>query len=120
MARKKKEANGQFSEFGKLVISIREGAELKQGVLAKAAKISQSYLSAIEAGRVGPPQNGVLVLLAKACDYDPDEMLLLAGRIPPTLHKVIHKEPEKVANLLRKAGYLGAKRGGGARKTAGV
>lgn len=119
MARKRKQENG-LSVFGKKMIEIREGAEVKQGALAKAAKISQSYLSAIEAGRTGPPQNDVLVLMAKACEYDPDEMILLAGRIPPTLHKVIHKDPGKVAGVLRKAGYLGAKRGGGARKAAGV
>lgn len=55
---------------------------MSQRELATRAGIDFTYLSKIENARMEPPSEKVILKVAEALDADPDELVLLAGKIP--------------------------------------
>lgn len=95
-----------FETFGERIRALRLAKGLQQKELAARANIEVTYLSKIETGRLPPPSETVIRSLAQALDADPDELCLLAAKVPSDLQTVILEAP-KAPVLLRTARYLG-------------
>jgi putative DNA methylase len=74
-----------------LGLSLREAA--------RTIKTSPAYLSRIETGKA-PASNAVLRRVARALETSEDELLLLAGRLPPALKKAAEDKPYEFARTL--------------------
>jgi transcriptional regulator with XRE-family HTH domain len=91
--------------FGELVRSLRKAAKLDQRTLAERVDerlrkpgergrgFDVTYLSKIENGRVEPPSAEVVRALAAELAHDLDDLLALAGKVPPELGKTLRESP---------------------------
>ena len=96
-------------EFGAKIRELRRQARMTQKELAEKVDIDFTYLSKIETGVMPPPSEKVILRLAEVLNTDKDELMTLAGRVPPD-----------VAQLLSNPEALQLVRSQGARKIAGV
>lgn len=78
--------------FGERVRELRKARGLSQRELAAQAGIDFTYLSKIENARMEPPSEKVILNMAEALDTDPDELTLLAGKIPSDVKERIDVE----------------------------
>ncbi len=65
--------------------------------VAKEAKVTFTYLSKIENQKLSFgefPSNEMILKLARALDEDPDELLLLAEKIPDSIRKRVLQRPD--------------------------
>jgi len=81
-------------EFGERLRELRLQQGLSQRKLAKEVGINFTYLSKIETGKMSPPAQDTIQRLATALDADPDELLVLAGRVPNDVKDVVTKSSE--------------------------
>lgn len=86
--------------FGDLVKAHRQHAGLSLRETAERVGVNQAYLSRVEAGRV-PPSDQLISGLASVLSCDQDELLLLAGRVPQAVQKMVERSPHKAAVTLR-------------------
>lgn len=86
--------------FGDLVKTQRQRAGLSLRETAERVGVNQAYLSRVEAGRV-PPSDQLIAGLASVLACDRDELLLLAGRVPETVQKMVERSPYQAAATLR-------------------
>jgi len=82
--------------FGERVRELRKERRLSQRDLAAQAGIDFTYLSKIENARMEPPSERVILNMAEALDADPDELVLLAGKIPSDLAEYIDADMVKM------------------------
>lgn len=78
--------------FGERVRELRKERGLSQRELAAQSGIDFTYLSKIENARMEPPSEKVILNMAEALDTDPDELTLLAGKIPSDVKERIDLE----------------------------
>lgn len=86
--------------FGNIVKAHRERVGLSLRETAERVGVNQAYLSRVEAGRV-PPSDQLITGLASVLSCDQDELLLLAGRVPQTVQKMVERSPYQAAMTLR-------------------
>lgn len=86
--------------FGERVRELRKERGLSQRELAARAGIDFTYLSKIENARMEPPSEKVILNMAEALDTDPDELMLLAGKIPSDIRERIDV---KMIKMLRRS-----------------
>lgn len=67
------------SALGERIKELREAAGLTHAEVAERAGISRSYVTRLEAGKVGLPSRGVLPRLAEALDTTREDLLRAAG-----------------------------------------
>jgi transcriptional regulator with XRE-family HTH domain len=79
--------------FGARLRQLRREQHLNQRTLAARVDIDFTYLSKIETGAMPPPSAETIVHLARALGADPDELLLLAGKVPQDLVPIITRSP---------------------------
>lgn len=89
-------------QLGAEIRRRREAAGLTLRRMAQMARVSPAYLSRVERGSVSPSQSLVRAS-ARALGADPDEFLLLAGRVPADWRKVIAGSPARAVKVLREA-----------------
>lgn len=82
--------------FGERVRELRKERGLSQRELAARSGIDFTYLSKIENARMEPPSEKVILNMAEALDTDPDELTLLAGKIPSDIRERIDVETIKM------------------------
>ena len=63
--------------------------------------LEPSYLSKVERGKVPPPSEEKIVLLAAELREDPDVLLSLAGKVSSDLLEIILRRPRAVGGLVR-------------------
>lgn len=91
--------------FGSRIRELRRAKNLTLRALAGKLKVTFTYLSKIENQKLSFgefPSDELIVKLAKALDADPDELLLLAEKIPEAIRKRVLERPDvfrKMANL---------------------
>lgn len=85
--------------FGEKLRGLRLERTTNQRDLAAQAGIDFTYLSKIENGRMPPPAAPTIVRLANALEADPDELLLLARKVPGDIHPMITRSPALPAFL---------------------
>ncbi len=95
--------------FGQRLRELRKAKNYTQRELAKKAQIDFTYLSKIENDIPGfRPSEDVIRRLARVLAADPEELVLLAEKIPKTIQRSMAKNP-KAAAFLRDAGVLDEK-----------
>ena len=91
--------------FGTRLRELRKAKNLSQRDLAVAVKVSFTYISKIENGKLDfgdYPSEDLIRKLAKALDADADELLILAKKVPDSIRKRVIQRPDafrKFANL---------------------
>src|SRR4051812_28765182 len=84
--------------FGEKIRSLRRDNKLSQRDLAGRVGLNFTYLSKIENGKLdfaGYPSEETILKLAEALGADPDELLLLAEKIPASIRKRVIECPEE-------------------------
>jgi len=89
--------------IGQRIREIRKSRNLTQRELADRVGINFTYLSRVENDRLDDeqtPREETLQRIARALDADPDELLLLARRIPDAYRDRILSRPGMFRKLL--------------------
>lgn len=92
-----------MTTVGQRIREIRKNRNLTQRELADRVGINFTYLSRVENDRLDDeqtPREETLQRIAKALDADPDELLLLARRIPDAYRDRILSRPGMFRKLL--------------------
>jgi len=90
----------QKHNFGTLIRRLREEKGVSMRELAKSIGVTYGYIGNIERGEESAREDRIQSLAA-ALDYDPDELLAVAGKIAPDIVKIYLSNPKKIAALLR-------------------
>ncbi len=88
--------------FGEYLRGLRKSAGLSQRDLAQQAGIDFTYLSKIENGRVDPPGEATMRLLARAVDMDAESLLARARKMPRDLKSLVAQGSPEKALLMRR------------------
>lgn len=88
--------------FGQAVKQLRMAKGMLQKDLAARVGMDVTYLSKIEAGWLRPPSEEKIRAIAEVLGADPDELLLLAQKIPGDIPEAIRQSP-KIPQFLRVA-----------------
>jgi transcriptional regulator with XRE-family HTH domain len=89
-------------KFGQKIRSLRRDRQMGQRALAEAVGVSFTYISKIENHRLDfgdYPSDELIVKLAKALDADPDELLVLAQKVPEPIRQRVLERPEAFRKL---------------------
>ena len=89
-------------EFGRQIRAIRESREIGIRVLASRLRVSHTYISHIEAGRVIPSED-FIVKAARILKTDPNELLLVAGRMPAKILAYARRHPQETLSFFRES-----------------
>ena len=95
--------------FGSRIRELRQAKNLTLRDVAKKVKVTFTYLSKIENQKLSFgefPSDELIVKLARVLDADPDELLLLAEKIPEAIRKRVLERPD----VFRKMAALDDKR----------
>jgi len=93
----------EMTTIGQRIREIRKSRNLTQRELADRVGINFTYLSRVENDRLDDeqtPREETLQRIAKALNADPDELLLLARRIPDAYRDRILSRPGMFRKLL--------------------
>lgn len=77
--------------FGKKIQELRQDKDLSQRELAKKAGLDYTYLSKIENAKMPPPQQDIIPKLADVLEADINELLILAGKLPPIMGQTLKR-----------------------------
>ena len=83
--------------FGSRIRELRQAKNLTLRDVAKKVKVTFTYVSKIENQKLSFgefPSNEMILKLARALDADPDELLLLAEKIPDMIRKRVLQRPD--------------------------
>jgi transcriptional regulator with XRE-family HTH domain len=99
---------GKQDSFGLLLRDKRleKGFSLRK--FAEAVGVSPTYLSQVELGNVQPPTADRVKRMAELLEKNPDDWIVLAGRLPEDLTEIIQKQPTEIQELLRETSSLTA------------
>lgn len=88
-------------DFGSFLRGLRQmkGYSLKS--LADKMSVNYTYLSKLENGHSTPSER-FLEKIAALFDYDEEELLVRAGKIPDDILRIISDNPKKAIQFLRK------------------
>lgn len=77
--------------------------EKKYGLrkFAELVGVSPTYLSQVEQCNVMPPTTDRVKRIAELLGENPDEWIMLAGRVPEDISRIISEQPTEVPDLLR-------------------
>ena len=92
--------------FGQKIRRLRKAKRITQAELTEAVGIDFTYISKIENGRsTTPPAESTLRKIAAFLDTNPDELILLAKKVPQNLQGAIFDD-KLVVDFLRVAPKL--------------
>jgi transcriptional regulator with XRE-family HTH domain len=83
--------------FGSRIRELRQAKNLTLRDVAKKVKVTFTYVSKIENQKLSFgefPSNEMILKLARALDADPDDLLLLAEKIPDIIRKRVLQRPD--------------------------
>src|SRR2546421_8772737 len=102
-------SNGTFTRqreaemmFGSRIRELRQAKNLTLRDVAKKVKVTFTYLSKIENQKLSFgefPSDELIVRLARALDGDPDELLILAEKVPDSIRKRVLQRPDVFRRL---------------------
>src|SRR5438105_11096724 len=88
--------------FGSRLRELRQAKNLTLRDVAKKVKVTFTYLSKIENQKLSFgefPSDELILKLARALDADPDELLILAEKIPDAIRKRVLQRPDVFRRL---------------------
>jgi len=86
--------------LGKTIRNLRKEKGVGIKTMAPAVKIHHTYLSKIENGYIIPSAE-VVQKLARYLNYDSDELMILANRIPDDILEILKTKPHEAMSYLR-------------------
>jgi HTH-type transcriptional regulator, competence development regulator len=92
----------QQMTFGSRIRELRQAKNLTLRDVAKKVKVTFTYLSKIENQKLSFgefPSDDLILKLARALDADPDELLILAEKIPAAIRKRVLQRPDLFRRL---------------------
>ncbi len=87
-------------QFGVFVRERREHRGLSLREASGQLGVDPAYLSRVESGKV-PPSEQLIGRLASLLRCTEDELMLLAGRLPASLQRIVDREPYRASLALR-------------------
>lgn len=87
-------------EFGHILRRLRAKRGLGIKTLAPDLGVTYSYLSKLENSEVGPSEE-LVSRVAEYFNYDRDELLLSAGKVPPEILEILRTHPQDAVEFLR-------------------
>jgi len=75
--------------FGEKLKELRVKAGMTQRELAEKVNVDFTYLSKIENGALPPPSERVILHLTEVLNADKDELIMMAGKIPPDIAEIL-------------------------------
>jgi HTH-type transcriptional regulator, competence development regulator len=90
--------------FGETVRGLRKAKGFSQRDLATKAMVGFTYISKIETGKLDfgdYPSERLIVEIARSLDADPDELLILARKVPDVVRRRILQRPDAFLRLAR-------------------
>ena len=88
--------------FGSRIRELRQAKNLTLRDVAKKVRVTFTYLSKVENQKLSFgefPSDELIVKLARALDADPDELLILAEKIPDAIRKRVLQRPDVFRRL---------------------
>lgn len=95
--------------FGPTLRELRKARGFTLREFAQLLGVSPTYMSLVEQEKEKPPTAERIKLIAKILGISIDELLVLAGKLPEDLPKIIHGQPKALTSFLRTARHLTAK-----------
>lgn len=93
---------GSHKPFGKYLREKRTAKGYSLRRFAELLGVSPTYLSHVEQGKVDSPLTAKLAKrAAELLGENPDEFVVMAGRVPEDLARIIRSKPDSVPELLR-------------------
>lgn len=96
--------------FGSIVRELRRRHGLGIKKLAPELDLDYTYLSRLENDKAGPSRK-VIERISKYFNYDEDELMVLADKIPEDIRQILRGNPREVLDYLRKR-FAGVERRG--------
>ena len=87
--------------FGHALRAKRVEKEISLRKFAELVGVSPTYLSQVEQCNLMPPTTDRIKRMAELLGEDADKWIMLAGRIPDDISRIISEHPTEVARLLR-------------------
>lgn len=84
-------------KFGQRIRSLRRAKQMGQRALAEVVGVSFTYISKIENHRLDfgdYPSDDLIRRLAEALEADPDELLVLAEKVPEPIRRRVLERPD--------------------------
>jgi len=91
------------SLFGSRLRMLRLRRRLSIRRTAALARVTPSYLSRIERGRLPPPSREMTARLARVLQTDPEALIALTGRIPTDILGAFRRRSRVMVDLVRSA-----------------
>lgn len=98
--------------FGAALRARRERAGIGIRELARQIEVSPAYLSKLEGGDIQSPDPEKIIRLAGVLGDPPDQLLLLAGYLPPRLLELVRQHPAQMTALLERLAERASAYGG--------
>jgi len=92
--------------FGEVIKDARKEKRITQRDLAKMISVDFTYISKIETGALEPPSESVIGKIAKILELDPNELFILAKKVPTEFKNSIIEEDTTANVFFRKYQYL--------------
>jgi transcriptional regulator with XRE-family HTH domain len=86
--------------FGSLLkkLRLKKGISIKK--LAPYLGVNYTYISKLENSKVNPSTR-LIKKLSNYFDYDSDELMISAGKLPKDVEQILKNNPKEVINYLR-------------------
>jgi len=88
-------------EFGKLLKELRNKKGISIKKLAPELGLNYSYISKLEHSKVYPSPK-VIKKLSHYFNYNSDELMLSAGKMPEDIGKILKNNPKEAVEYLRR------------------
>jgi transcriptional regulator with XRE-family HTH domain len=86
--------------FGMLIKSLRKSQGYSIKSLSSRLGINFSYISKIENNRSNPSED-LIVKIADIFNYDKEELMIRAGKLPEDIVEILKNNPKAAADFLR-------------------
>jgi transcriptional regulator with XRE-family HTH domain len=90
-----------MERFGEILRGLRGTVGLGIKRLAPELGVSYTYLSKLENNEVAPSEE-LVGKVATYFDYDPDRLMIAAGKVPPEIIRILQEHPDEAVEFLRK------------------
>lgn len=88
-------------QFGELLKHLRQNKQIGIKSLGPELNVTYTYLSKLENNKVNPSEK-VIKNVAKYFNYNLDELLLSANKIPEDIRRILQNNPKEAVKFLRK------------------
>jgi transcriptional regulator with XRE-family HTH domain len=87
--------------FGTVLKSLRSANGYSIKTLAEQVEVNYTYLSKLENGHSSPSED-FIERIATFFNYDKEELMVRAGKIPEDILEIVAKNPKEALRFLRK------------------